>query len=193
MDDPKIRGRVILLHGFNVTDEGCATVGKLAPYFERRGFAVKRPRYGWRGLLGVRFLNNTFGRLVADLSEPGDIVVGHSNGCAIAVKALEHGAIFDQLVLINPALDSDYEFPANVRRVHVWHSPSDAPVRFAKWLPWHSWGDMGAVGYTGDDPRVVSYDKERGFIGMSSSAHSDVFEDRKLEFFAPIIVDQVLS
>lgn len=192
-DDPKIRGRVILLHGFNVTDEGCATVGKLAPYFEEAGFVVKRPRYGWRGLLGVRFLNNTFGRLVADLSEPGDIVVGHSNGCAIAANALGHGAIFDQLVLINPALDSDYEFPETVRKIHVWHSPSDAPVRFAKFLPWHAWGDMGAVGHKGDDPRVANYNKETGFIGASSSGHSDVFEDGKIEFFGPAIVSRVTA
>lgn len=183
--------RCILLHGFNVSDEGAHTVGRLAPYFEAAGFEVKRPRYGWCGLLGVRFMNRRFARLIADLAEPGDVVVGHSNGCAIAADAADIGAPISQLVLINPALDADRRFAPQVQRVHVWHSPSDGPVTFAKFLPWHAWGDMGAVGYRGPfDPRVSSYNKENGYQ-VSSSAHSDVFEPGKLEFFAPRIVAAV--
>ncbi len=185
--------RVILLHGFNVRDEGERTVGKLAPYFAAAGFAVKRPRYGWLGLLGVRALNGKFARLIADLSEPGDILVGHSNGCAIGAEAADLGAQFSQLVLINPALDSDRAFPVSeyLRAIHVWHSPSDSPVWAAKFLPWHSWGDMGAVGYNGrTDIRVRNYNKESGYQ-VSSSEHSDVFAPGKLEFFAPLIVAAV--
>lgn len=189
--EPKTKGRVILIHGFNVRDEGDRTVGALAPFLESAGFHVKRPRYGWRGLLGVRYLNETFSQLIADLSEPGDILIGHSNGCAIAVEAAEKSTHeFARLVLINPALDSDHLFPANIRRIDVWHSPSDGPVRFAKFLPWHSWGDMGAVGYRGlYDPRVRSYNKENGFK-VSSDSHSDVFEPGKIEFFGPLIVSK---
>lgn len=184
--------RVILLHGFNVRDEGIATVGRLAPYFEAAGFRVKRPRYGWTFLLfGVRYMNPRAARMIADMAEPGDVVVGHSNGCAIAVGAAEQGAPFSQLVLINPALDSDHKFPSQLERIHVWHSPSDAPVRWAKWLPWHTWGDMGAVGYRGPfDPRVTCYNKQNGFP-VSSSGHSDIFASGKLEYFAPLIVRAV--
>lgn len=184
---------MILLHGFNVRDEGERTVGRLAPYFERSGFAVKRPRYGWRGLLGVRLLNETFATIIADMAEPGDIVVGHSNGCAIAAQAADIGAPFGQMVLINPALDSDRRFPRHVGRIHVWHSPSDSPVSLAKLLPWHAWGDMGAVGYRGPyDPRVTSYNKENGYE-VSSGGHSDVFSAEKIKFFAPLIVGAVLK
>jgi pimeloyl-ACP methyl ester carboxylesterase len=183
--------RVILLHGFNVRDDGDGTVGKLAPYFEGAGFRVKRPRYGWTFLLGVRYLNPRASRMIADLAEPGDIVVGHSNGCAIAVGAAEHGAPFSAMVLINPALDSDYRFPRQLERIHIWHSPSDAPVSWARFLPWHAWGDMGAVGYRGPfDPRVTSFNKENGYR-ISSHAHSDVFAPGKLEFFAPLIVSAI--
>jgi len=180
--------RVILLHGFNVSDEGERTVGRLQPYFEQAGYVVRRPRYGWLGLLGVRVLNKRFARLLADLAEPGDVVVGHSNGCAIAVEAADLGAPFSQLVLINPALDSDRVFAPQIQRVHIWYSPSDTPVAFARLLPWHAWGDMGAVGYRGPyDPRVSSYNKENGYA-ISSSGHSDVFEPNKLKFFAPAIL-----
>lgn len=187
--------RVILLHGFNVFDGGAGTVGKLTPFFEKAGFRVKPMRYGWRGLGGVWFLNATFSGILADLAEPGDIVVGHSNGCAIAAGAFAKGAEFSQLVFINPALDADHVFPASpsLRAVHVWHSPSDKPVALAKWIPGHAWGDMGAVGYRGPtDARVTSYNKENGYR-VSSSKHSDIFEPAKLDFFAPLIVSKVTS
>lgn len=189
MDKP----RVILLHGFNVFDKGAGTVGRLAPYFERAGYRVKQPSYGWVFLLGVRYANSKIASMLAGLIEPGDIIVGHSNGCAIAAEVLDLGAPVSQLVLINPALDSDHVFPItdDLRAVHVWHSPSDSPVWWAKWLPGHAWGDMGAVGYNGRrDPRVINYDKETKFE-PSSRKHSDVFEPGLLEFFAPKIVAAV--
>jgi pimeloyl-ACP methyl ester carboxylesterase len=180
--------RAILLHGFNVSDEGDRTIGRLQPYLDQAGLHVKRPRYGWLGLLGVRLLNRRFARLIADLAEPGDIVIAHSNGCAIAAEAADLGAPFGEMVLINPALDSDRQFPRQVGRVHVWHSPSDAPVWASKFIPWHSWGDMGAVGYRGPyDYRVTSYNKENAYP-VSSSSHSDVFDHGKIEFFAPLIL-----
>jgi hypothetical protein len=188
---PKVRGRVILIHGFNVSDEGEGTVGKLGPMFEAAGYTVKRPRYGWRGLLGVRALNKTFSRMITDMSEPGDIAVCHSNGAAIAAEAADLGAPFSQLVLINPALDHDRRFPRQLDAIHVWHSPSDGPLKFARLLPWHSWGNMGAVGYRGPaDARVTNYNKQSDFR-VSSSAHSDIFEDEKLFFFGPLILQAV--
>lgn len=186
--------RVILLHGFNVCDEGQRSVGRLAPYFTQAGFVVKRPRYGWLGLLGVRLMNRRFARLIADMSEPGDIVVAHSNGCAIAFQAAtEFHAEFAQLVFINPALDADCEFPPQISHVHIWHSPGDSPVAWSKLLPWHAWGDMGAVGYRGrPTPRVHCYDKQNDFP-VSSRSHSDIFEPENLSYFAPIVLSQVLK
>lgn len=188
----KLRGRVWLLHGFNVSDGGERTVQALAPFFEAEGYEVKRFRYGWRGLLGVRMMNDTFARILADIIEPGDIVLGHSNGgCIGYLAAAEHAAPIGQLVLINPALDADVKFPAQLRAVHIWHSPSDRPVAVAKLLPWHNWGDMGAVGYRGPhDPRVRSYNKENGYP-VSSREHSDVFTEPRLSYFGPLIAQAV--
>lgn len=190
----KFTGRVWLVHGFNVSDQGKGTVQTLRPYFEAAGFEVKLWRYGWRGLLGVRYMNGTFAQLLADAVDDGDIIVGHSNGACLAKLALDQTeAKLGQLVLINPALDSDAHFAKNCGAIHVWHSPSDSPVAWAKILPWHAWGDMGAVGYRGPyDPRVTPYNKENGFP-VSSREHSDVFQPDKLKFFGPLIVRTVLS
>jgi pimeloyl-ACP methyl ester carboxylesterase len=186
--------RVILVHGFNVSDGGAGSVLTLTPYFERVGLQVKRFRYGWLFLLGVKFLNDRLARLLADFADRGDIVVAHSNGAAIAhLAATKYGAEFSHLILINPALDRDAEFPESLRNVHVWHSPSDAPVSWARWIPGALWGDMGAVGYQGPyNPRVVSFNKENGYP-VSSRAHSDVFREPALSFFAPEIVHQLIK
>ncbi|KKL96041.1 hypothetical protein LCGC14_1848480, partial [marine sediment metagenome] len=69
-----------------------------------------------------------------------------------------------------------------------WHSPSDKALRVARWLPFHTWGRMGAVGYKGDDPSYVNYNKEDDFE-RSSSLHGDVFDPPKLKYFGPLIVD----
>lgn len=185
--------RVILIHGFNVADGGERTTGRLARFFEERECQVKLFRYGWRGILGVRFGNPALSRLLADMSDTGDIVVAHSNGCAIAHVAAHRGAAFGAMVYINPALDRDAPLAAQIPALHVWHSPSDRPVAIAKWLPWHTWGDMGAVGYRGPrDLRITNFNKERGFP-VSSRAHSDVFEEAQLSYFGPLIASHILA
>ena len=77
-----------------------------------------------------------------------------------------------------------------MRKVHVWHSPSDKAVRFARWLPRHPWGKMGAVGYKGKDTRYVNYDKQNDYE-VSSRSHGDMFDDDKLPFFGPLIVEEL--
>lgn len=180
--------RVILVHGFNVRDGGRGSIGKLAPYFTSAGFEVLRFDYGWRGLLGVRFGNEGVAKKLIAITQPGDVIVGHSNGCCVAHLAAHTGARFGPCVYINPALDADARLAPQVPSLDVWFSPSDTPVRFARFLPFHPWGDMGRKGYVGDyDPRIASYNKETDF-SVRSDAHSDVFTEPALSFFAPLIV-----
>lgn len=188
--------RVWLIHGFNVSDGGNGSVGHLTPFFEQQGYEVKRFRYGWTALLMIlpvtaRLLNRRLARLLADVIDAGDIVVGHSNGGCIAKLAADQGAPIGQLVLINPALDSHITFAPQIGRIHVWHSPSDRPVTIARILPRHPWGDLGAIGYRGPyDRRVICYNKENGFP-VSSRAHSDIFTGERLAFFGPLIVQKI--
>jgi len=187
---------VILIHGFNVWDGGRATVGKLRPFFADCGIPYVMINYGWVGLLGTRLLNRRIARTVAravnNAKHDGHqvIVVGHSNGCAIAhLAAQDYSAEIDLAVYINPALDADIEMPANVGRFHVWHSPSDVPVKLSKLLLWcdaRPWGEMGATGFTGIDSRVLNLDKEFTF-NVSSSEHGDMFTPEKITYFGPIV------
>jgi len=168
-----MRPTVFLVHGFNVWDEGRGTIWKLAPLFSAHKFTPILFKYGWVGLIGVRLWTRKFARGLAELVKPGDIAVGHSNGANIINRAAtEFGAPFSVVAYINPALDSDMPLAPQVDSALVYYTPRDVPVRLASLLWWHDWGDMGAIGYTGNDPRYISINtRERG--------HSTIFDNPK--------------
>ena len=186
---------VILIHGFNVWDGGRATVGRLAPFFNARGIPHFAVNYGHFGLLETRLKNIRVAKRVAlacrAAANQKVIVVGHSNGCAIAhLAASEFGAKIDKAVYINPALKKDMPLPDSVPELDVWYSPSDRPVRLARWLlpsRMRPWGEMGATGYQGvEDSRITNFNKQENYR-VQSSEHSDVFTLSKLPFFGSLI------
>ena len=191
----------ILIHGFNVWDGGRATVGRLAPFFNARGIPHFAVNYGHFGLLETRLKNIRVAKRVAlacrAAAEQKVIVVGHSNGCAIAhLAASEFDAKIDKAVYINPALEKTMRLPPTVAALDVWHSPSDRPVRLSKWLlpsRMRPWGEMGATGYQGvEDSRITNFNKQENYR-VQSSEHSDVFTLSKLPYFGPVIADSAIS
>jgi len=193
---------VILIHGFNVWDGGRATVGKLRPFFADMGVPYVMVNYGHFGLLDTRFKNMKIARQVATAVQNAKlgghqvIVAAHSNGCAIAhLAGREFGAKIDLAVYINPALDPRIVPPAGIKSLHVWHSPSDAPVKWAKWLPAANarpWGEMGATGYQGNDTRVRNFNKETDYE-VTSKAHSDMFDIERIGYFGARVATQSVS
>ena len=189
----KWKGRCWLVHGFNVRDGGRGSVLKLAPYLEAVGIEPRPFRYGFLGLAGVKAFDAKIAQMLFDAVDEGDYFIGHSNGCCVGHMAAKLGARFAAMAYINPALDRDAPLAKQVGRLDVWHSPSDLPVKLARLIPFARWGDMGSVGYRGVfDTRIRSHDKQHEFR-ISSSCHSDVFKSDKLKFFAPIIVDALLT
>lgn len=192
----------ILIHGFNVWDGGVATVGKLRPFFADLAVPYVMVNYGHFGIIETRLKNRKIARRVARAvtnARSGNyqvIVVGHSNGCAIAhLAAEEYGAQIDRAVYINPALEEHIGPPVGIRSLHVWHSPSDRPVKWAEWLPGcnaRPWGEMGATGYIGRDDRVENFNKEQDFT-VSSSGHSDMFSIEQIGYFGPIVAARAVA
>lgn len=176
-----------LFHGFNVEDGGADTSDKLIPYAEAAGYKVIDIDTGFMQRIRVRLCNDRLARVVARLVKPGSIAIGHSNGCALIHLATMHGAPFSQVAYINPALDRDLAPGPQVEKFHVWHSPSDPWVKLAQFIPFTIWGDMGAVGYQGKDPRGINHNKETGY-NCTSRDHSDVFTDDRIRFFGPLIM-----
>lgn len=161
---------IVLVHGFNVRDGGANTIDRLKPYLDDH--QIIEADYGWIGLLGVRLFSKNLINLLAGMTPKHSIGIGHSNGCTKLVAACEKGAPFDRLILINPALDRDYQFPLQLQRIDVFHNLDDTAVAASRFLPFHSWGDMGRVGYMGTDRRVHNHET-RSLFGVSG--HSAIF------------------
>jgi len=190
----------LLVHCF-ASKGGKGSTDLLRPFFEDAGYHVAELDYRWTGLIGVRTCNKKLAQswagwcqIVASYADE-IIGVGHSNGAAILRASAWLDAPFTQLVFINPALNTKGKktrIGPLVKWVHVWHSPSDKALRIARFLPRHPWGRMGAIGYKGNDPRYINYDKQNDFR-VSSRSHGDVFDPEKLAFFGPRIVEKVTN
>lgn len=194
-----MKPQILLIHGYNVWDKGDTTVGELRGYYAAEGCPYHILKYGHFGLWDTRTKNDDVARQATAFITNADrpvIVVGHSNGAAIIYLAMKlYGAKPAHVVLVNPALVRNLRMPEQCPSVDIWHSPSDAPVKWAKWLPstqMRPWGDMGAYGpsYT-DDPRLNVINKEHEFA-VSSKEHSDAFRTELLSFFGPLIVNESL-
>lgn len=191
-------GTALLVHGFNVRDNGLSTVARLEPFFNVRGWDTIVFRCGWMDLVAVYTQNKKHAKRLTKaainaklLDNRPVIALGHSNGCAVLHLATTlYGAPIDQIAYVNPALEKQLAPGAQVKRCDVWYSPSDKPVKWAKYLPKHIWGEMGRSGYVGDDPRMINHNKEEGVL-VSSSAHSDFAQADKLAFYGPKIVNSL--
>ena len=171
---------IFLLHGFNVSDGGASTVGRLLPVLPN----ARIWPYGWLGLFGVRLFNGRIAKMLAASLTPGCVVVGHSNAAAIMHRVLQLDSCptIERLVLIRPALDSVVEFGDKVERVDVFHHHGDAPVSMSRFIPCHEWGNMGAIGYDGDESHVFNHDSAKLF--GEYAGHHSAFANESFGAFA---------
>ncbi len=199
---------VFIVHGYNVRDP--RRLFRLASFFEAEGVPVIRVDYGWTGfllgLLRVRFITPREAIRLVDEVRPGDIGLGHSNGCAVLHKACELGAPFERLIYLNPALRSD-SIPENpyLQRMYALATPDDMAVLAGEWLRRLSplrlfgkqtpWGAMGRWGYTGDDPRgrTVWLHRALGLRPDAKVGHSGAYRWDRLQELGDLVVSLALD
>lgn len=172
--------RALLVHGFNVRDKGAGTVGRLRPVLERMGYSAQRFPYGWTHLPGVLLWNDNAASLLASwiVENCVDLVVGHSNGCALIHQATH---LIDEQTVITPKVRAIYIAPALYRdapkaqcvtRCKVLASTKDWACRSAWLMRPLGWGPMGACG-----PTAPGYDTEL----RTDMRHSEWFSDDALK------------
>ena len=192
-----MKPQVLLIHGFNVKDGGKKSIGELGPYFTNRDCDVHMRKYGHFTITEARLKNDDVAKQVEQFvknSVEPVILVGHSNGCNIIYLAMKlFKAEPAHTVFINPALKRDIRMPPSCKSLDIWHSPSDKPVKWARFL-WKSkylnWGAMGTYGPSYEDPRINSYNKEE--MLPSSKTHSDMFHTENISFYGPKVADASL-
>ncbi len=185
---------VHLIHGFNVWKPE-RTVGKLAPYFLSAGLPTNMVNYLWTGLYLARKRNSRVAARLCKVVRPDDIVVGHSNGCAIIKLALDLGMVCQRAILIHPALPVSVTFPERVARIDVWHDASDVPVKWAailsslipdSWFAARPWGAAGAYGINTRDARIHNHNESA--CGFPDLGHSGLFRWDVLPLLGPKVV-----
>mgnify|MGYP000231563429 CR=1 FL=1 len=187
---------VLLVHGFNVSDPE-RTIGGMAPHLRDRGHDVHTFCYGHAGFIDVRFANENLSYAIASQvrsikalkPELEVVLVGHSNGAALIHRAaeLQGTPLFTRCVYVSPALDNKAELPPLLTRCDVMHTQKDTAVSFGSLMLFHKWGNMGKVGYRGDDPRYHNIDCSKQVTG-----HSEWFRPETLGFTLDVL-DEVLS
>lgn len=140
--------------------------GPLRSILLARGLRTGVVDYGYV-LLPIN--NRRARRELRDKAEPGDTLVGYSNG-AYAVWQEAERLRPRHVVLISPALRRDAEWPDCVESITVFYSPGDWAVELGgiysaviSFMPWrwgtpHGFGRMGVDGPDTDDKRVESYE-----------------------------------
>jgi len=151
---------VLLVHGYNVADPE-HSIGQLRSVFEGAGFDCALYEYGHTGLAQVAIANAGFARgLLSAIRLAGRpvFVVAHSNGCALVHRAAHEQWLdwqdkrtrtpmaFHYAAYLSPALDRDAPAAPGMERIIVCHTRHDSTVRWASWIPFALWGDMGARG-----------------------------------------------
>lgn len=157
---------MLLVHGFNVSDP-MTSIGRLVPAIIERGLSCEVFDYGDASLLDVRIANDNIAyallsQVRALRREFGRVVMlGHSNGCALIHMAAKLQTVrkinlFDRVVYVSPALNSDARLPPELKRCDVYHTRNDDAVWWSKLLFFHPWGAMGRTG--AKTPGYVNHD-----------------------------------
>jgi hypothetical protein len=149
-----------LIHGIHTG--GPSPIEGLIPYIKDLG-EVKYPDYGF--ILGVetRIVNPIVRGTLQPYIGEDDVLICHSNGCAIAYDMLNAGAPAKGVVFINAALEQHITRPPQVKWIDVYYNSGDEATEAAKVAEELGivdlvWGEMGHGGYKGSDLTICNID-----------------------------------
>lgn len=187
--------RIHIVHGILDT-VGTSGLLRLIPYLKAAGFDVRSPDYGLITAAETRLANPIIVRTIAPYIEPGDLYVGHSNGCAIGYDLVLAGTPLAGLVLINAALRQDIALPLDMWADVYYNQGDDATVAavLAERLGLVDpvWGEMGHAGYLGVHPKVCNINCGKPPEGLPViSGHGDIFNH--LDTWGPFIARRILE
>ena len=185
--------KVHLIHG--IYTEPTSPVRGLIPFLEDAGFTVCYPDYGFETALETRIVNPMIVGALLPYIAPDDILICHSNGCAISYELMKQKPI-QGAVFINGALETTLVRPATCGWIDVYFNAGDDVTIAARigadlGLSDLQWGELGHSGYSGNDPLVCDIDCGKTSGMPVVSGHSDLFTPAKLAAWGPYLVDRI--
>jgi hypothetical protein len=177
-----------LLHGIHTA--GPAPIEGLIPYLEP--LAIAYPDYGW--ILGAetRFINPAVVGTLKPYVNPTDVLICHSNGCAIAYDMMSKGAKVAGAIFINGALNAHFGRPSTCGWIDIYFNAGDTITEAAALgallgINDPSWGELGHCGYLGTDPAIKNYNCGATPGLPTVSGHSDFFTASNLAKWGPFL------
>ena len=181
---------IFLVHGFNVTDAGYATIDQLEYILVEAGATIEKDEmdYGKASLFDIRLRNGEKRRRVlhrmatafekAIASGKTVVVIAHSNGCHFTNLALRMLPIHLQnkviVIYISAAMNKKTEPAMSTKAELNLITPHDGWVKLAGLIPFSPWGKRGARGYSGKSAKVVNWARRE------VKGHSDWFKAQYL-------------
>jgi len=201
--------RLVLIHGYNISDGGESTTGRLYEWAEKYGFTdIHEFKYGRFDLIKVAWNSKKVARDLADLiGDKPTVVIAHSHGNVIAdLAATEFKAPIIYHIGINAALSVNADFAQQVRKMDNYFTPGDRVVTFSKWwrrlrgpLAWirpNYWGEAGRKGIKITDEnkdQVANFNMQDSPSGLLPiDGHSEFFKYRSLRDWAPELFSMAL-
>lgn len=156
-------------------------MGALRPYLSG---PAKLHGYGWTGLLGLSCTNRRAVRKILPHINPGDFLIGHSNGALLCWELAEMlGGTLGGVVVINPALRRDTLWQKDVPVLCLYNSKDWVVQLVRGWgrlipdgVRTAGWGAAGRYGFT-HDQHVEHVDTSMSWWGQPVAGHSAVFDD----------------
>ena len=190
----RVKPRILIVHGIHTHDSD-GWMDFLVEAFNGAGWDARKWTYGYAYAMLTRLQNPGRAQALADLIEPGDIVLGHSNGGCLAWMAAQLGAPMGGAILLNPALDCDKVMKSHVRWVNLYANRYDDAVKWAGIFRSHPWGPQGREGISVPDDRYRTTFTNSTHHGLPRvMGHSGILAPENLpKWSARIISDAHLS
>ena len=186
-----MKPRILGINGIR-TDGSTSTDKMLKQFDNHPTIDVNYPKVR---LWGARSRSRQYrnARQLVNKHIPGDVLIAHSYGCLLALRAMELGAKFSHVFLFAPAMNRDFTFPyLGMTKLHVIHNANDKAVKAGALLAWHDVGEMGRFGYDGPpDPRITNIiDTDKGDSGKN---HSHYFSNRNVGKWAKFVMKTIIA
>ena len=182
-----------LIHGIHT--EGLSPIDGLIPYLPA---PTAYPDYGWIAGLETRVANPIIVGCLKPYIARCDILIGHSNGCAVIYDLLNSGVACAGAIFINAALEQTIIRQMGCPWIDVYFNEGDEITEAAKigaqlGLTDPVWGEMGHAGYSGTDPKITNINcgSTQGLPFVSG--HSDFFVPSKLAWWGPFLAKRLAA
>jgi len=169
--------RVVLVNGINTDGEG--SIDLLGVALRRLAVEVVDVLLPRRSVVSARWGANRDARAVAQVSSPGDVVVGHSYGCLRAARAAA-AVPYRAIVCVAPAMPRGFSWPSP-GLVTCYYSRTDVALKAARLLLLHPFGG-GSAGLEGFAQVGVHN------VPCHGTAHSEYFEGALLRMLVSRVV-----